>query len=105
MEYQDVRAEVVKALKWYGFYLFDKGKQEAIREILRLLGDLRPLVKVRNHPQKVDYFILEVDAQSFESICRDRCSRNGLIDPSCYNRCFAESSRNIIDKIATALRG
>lgn len=103
MEYQDVRLEVAKALRRYGFYLFDKSKQEAVREILRLLGDLRSLLRVRSLPQSPDHLILEVDVYQFEASCRDRCGRNGVVDPHCYNKCVLEASRGAVERITAAL--
>ncbi|MEM2207369.1 MAG: hypothetical protein QXG17_01575 [Sulfolobales archaeon] len=103
MDSQDVRAEVIEALKRYGFYIFDKSKQEAIREIVKVIGDLRSLVKVRSLPQNPGFFILEVDTYTFEAACREKCSRNGVLDPYCHNRCIADYSRNIVDKLIAAL--
>ncbi|MEM0065781.1 MAG: hypothetical protein QXT76_04660 [Sulfolobales archaeon] len=100
---QDVKVEVIEALKWYGFYIFDKSKQEAVREIMKVIGDLRSLVKVRALPQNPNFFILEVDTYTFEAVCREKCSKNGIPDPYCYNRCLADHSRNIVDKLVVAL--
>lgn len=100
---QDVRREVIEALRRYGFYIFDKGRQEPVRELLRAVGDMRSLIKVRGLPQNPNYFILEIDTYSFEAMCRERCGRNGVVDPHCYNRCVTESTMNAIDKLVAAL--
>lgn len=100
---QSVRSEVIEALRRYGFYIFDKSKQDQVREILKLIGDLRSLVKVRGLPNNPSYFILEVDTYTFEAACRERCGKNGVIDPHCYSKCVAESNRNIIDRVTAVL--
>lgn len=100
---QDVEHEIVEALRRYGFYIFDKSRQEPVREILKIMGDLRSLVKVRGLAQNPNYFILEVDTYTFEAACRERCGKNGVVDPHCYTRCVTESSRSIIDKLVAAL--
>jgi hypothetical protein len=103
MEYQDVKSEVVSSLRKYGFYIFDKSRQDHVREIMRVLGDLRSLVKIRSLPQNPNYFLLEVDSYTYEAHCRDRCSRNGVLDPQCYNKCLVESLRSAVDKIVAVL--
>lgn len=103
MDSQDVRHEIIEALRRYGFYIFDKSRQDPVREVLRIIGDLRSLIKVRGLPQNPNYFILEVDTYTFEAVCRERCGKNGVVDPHCYNRCVTESSRSVIDKLVAAL--
>lgn len=103
MEQQDVGKEVAEALRRYGFYIFSRDKQEAVREVLRELGELRVLVKVRGYGEGSEYFILEVDRAAFEPSCRSRCTRNGVLLESCYVKCLLESSRNVVEKVVTAL--
>lgn len=103
MEHQDVKSDVILSLKRYGFYIFSKDVQNHIREIMVALGDLRSLVKIRSLPQNPNYFLLEVDSSIYEAHCRDRCSRNGVPDPQCYNKCIIDSVRNAIERIVAAL--
>jgi len=103
MEQRDVRRELAEALRRYGFYIFSRDKQEAVREVLRDLGELRVLVKVRGYSEGSEYFILEVDRAALEPSCRSRCTRNGVLLESCYVKCLLESSRNVVEKVVAVL--
>lgn len=102
---QDVKSDIIEALKRYGFYLFDKSKQEQVREVLKAIGELRSLIKVRSLAQNPNYFILEIDTYTFEALCRERCNKNGVTNPHCYSKCVTDSSRSVVDKIIAALGG
>ncbi len=105
MASRDVRSEIVEALRRYGFYIFDRSKQELVVEALRAAGDSRSLVKVRSLPQNPNYLILEVDAYAFEAACRERCSRDGLMNSHCYGKCVADVSKSLVEKLIAALSG
>lgn len=103
MEARDVRRELAEALRRYGFYIFTRDKQEAVREVLRDLGELRVLVKVRGHGEGSEYLILELDRAAFEPSCRSRCTRNGILLEGCYVKCLLETSRSFVEKVVAAL--
>ncbi len=105
MASRDARPEIAEALRRYGFYIFDRSKQEPVSEALKAVGDLRSLIKVRGLPQNPSYFILELDTYAFEATCRERCGRNGLLNPHCYGKCMSDSSKNIVEKLVAALSG
>ncbi|MCS7099796.1 MAG: hypothetical protein RMH84_06285, partial [Sulfolobales archaeon] len=73
MEFQSVKSEVAEALRRYGFYIFDKSKLGFVEEVVKLLRDLGPLVRVRSLSQNPNYFVLEIDIYAFEASCRERC--------------------------------
>ncbi len=98
-----MKSDLIASLRRYGFYIFSRDVQDHIREIMRVLGDLRPLVKIRSLQQNPNYFLLEVDSSIYEAHCRDRCFRNGVQDPQCYNKCIVDSVRNAVERIVAVL--
>lgn len=98
-----MKSEITEALRRYGFYVFDRSKLELVREVVKLIGDLRPLIKVRDLPQNPNYFILEIDTYTFEASCRERCVKNGLVNHRCYSKCVTDNYRSVVEKIVAAI--
>ena len=82
-----VLSDVIRAFKYYKFYIFSKELYPAVLTIVKE-GGLSGLVRVRPLGSSRQYFILELDLRNYIGKCKDMCvSSDGLLDDRCFSDC------------------
>jgi len=96
---------IVKAIRRYGFFIFNREQYNAIHRILSELSDhkVKQILKVRSLSNDKRYYVLEPDSRVFIARCREECMRNGIIDESCYIKCRKDRFESLVKEVLKAL--